>query len=160
MYIDRSLTDHTLLQAIARVNRTYKNKFRGYIVDYFGLSDHLTEALEMFSTEDIVGALKELKEEIPKLERAHLRAVEHFKDLDLEDLDACILSLEDEKKRQTFQVDFQKFSQQMDIVLPDSGAKKFIPDLRKLGKIMHGARNMYRDEQLSVAGAGESSKIN
>ena len=68
------------------------------------------------------------------------------------------LSLEDEKNRQTFQIDFQKFSQQMDIVLPDSGARKFIPDLRKLGKIMHGARNMYRDEQLSVAGAGEKVK--
>ncbi len=36
MYLDRKLTDHTLLQAIARVNRTNKNKFRGYIVDYFG----------------------------------------------------------------------------------------------------------------------------
>ena len=48
----------------------------------------------------------------------------------------------------------------MDIVLPDSGAKKFIPDLRKLGKIMHGASNMYRDEQLSVAGAGRKLKIN
>ena len=155
MYIDRSLTDHTLLQAIARVNRTNKNKFRGYIVDYFGLSDHLTEALEMFSTEDIVGALKELKEEIPKLEKAHFRAIQHFKSLDLEDLDACILSLEDEKKRQTFQVDFQNFSKQMDIVLPDPGGKKFIPDLRKLGKIIHGARNMYRDDQLQIAGAGE-----
>ena len=43
----------------------------------------------------------------------------------------------------------------MDIVLPDPGAKKFIPDLRKLGKIIHGAKNMYRDEQLQIAGAGE-----
>ena len=45
MYLDRKLTDHTLLQAIARVNRTKNNKFRGYIVDYFGLADYLTEAL-------------------------------------------------------------------------------------------------------------------
>ena len=36
MYLDRKLTDHNLLQAIARVNRTNKNKFRGYIVDYYG----------------------------------------------------------------------------------------------------------------------------
>ncbi len=61
MYLDRKITDHTLLQAIARVNRTNKNKFRGYIVDYYGLSDYLTEALDMFSSEDIQGALLELK---------------------------------------------------------------------------------------------------
>ena len=65
MYVDRKLTDHTLLQAIARVNRTNKNKFRGYIVDYYGLSDYLTEALEMFTTEDIQGALLELKKNSP-----------------------------------------------------------------------------------------------
>ena len=155
MYLDRKLTDHTLLQAIARVNRTNENKFRGYIVDYFGLSDYLTEALEMFSSDDVSGALKDLKEEIPKLERAHLRAIQHFKDLDIDDLDACILYLEDETKRQLFQLDFQKFAQQMDIVLPDSSAARFISDLRKLGKISHGAKNLYRDEQLSIVGAGE-----
>ena len=64
MYLDRKLTDHNLLQAIARVNRTNKNKFSGYIVDYFGLSDYLSEALDMFSSEDVEGALKDLKDEI------------------------------------------------------------------------------------------------
>ena len=66
MYLDRKLSDHNLLQAIARVNRTNENKFSGYIVDYYGLSDYLTEALEMFSSEDVEGALKDLKDEIPK----------------------------------------------------------------------------------------------
>jgi type I restriction enzyme R subunit len=155
MYLDRKLTDHTLLQAIARVNRTNENKFRGYIVDYFGLSDYLTEALEMFSSDDIEGALRDLKDEIPKLQSAHTRVMQHFKGMDLDDLDTCILSLEDETKRQTFQLDFQKFSQQMDVVFPDPAAVPFISDLRKLGKISHGAKNLFRDEQLSIAGAGE-----
>jgi type I restriction enzyme R subunit len=78
MYLDRKLTDHTLLQAVARVNRTNKNKFRGYIVDYFGLSDYLTEALETFSSDDIEGALRDLKDEIPKLQHAHTRVMQHF----------------------------------------------------------------------------------
>ena len=47
------------------------------------------------------------------------RVMQHFKDVDLDDLDTRILSLEDETKRQTFQLDFQKFSQQMDVALPD-----------------------------------------
>jgi len=155
MYLDRQLKDHTLLQAIARVNRTNKNKFRGYIVDYFGLSDYLTEALDMFSSDDIQGALMELKEEIPKLKNAHTRVLKHFDGMDLDDLDACILSLEDEVKRQTFQTDFRIFARQMDIVLPDAAASPFLNDLKRLGKISVGARNRYRDEQLDIAGAGE-----
>lgn len=155
MYLDRKLSDHTLLQAIARVNRTNKNKFRGYIVDYYGLSDYLTEALEMFSSEDIKGALVKLIDELPKLKNAHTRVLKHFDGLDLGDLDACILSLEDEVKRQTFHTDFQIFSKQLDIILPDPAATPFLPDLRKLGKIAVGARNLFRDEQLNIAGAGE-----
>jgi type I restriction enzyme R subunit len=155
MYLDRKLSDHTLLQAIARVNRTNKNKFRGYIVDYFGLSDYLTEALEMFSTEDVAGALRNLKDEIPKLKNAHTRVLQHFNGLDLDDLDACIMSLEDEVKRQVFQTDFQKFSKQLDVILPDPAATPFLKDLKRLGKIAVGARNLFRDEQLDIAGAGE-----
>ncbi len=155
MYLDRRLSDHTLLQAIARVNRTNKNKFRGYIVDYFGLSDYLTEALEMFSTDDIEGALVDLKDEIPKLKSAHTRVLKHFEGVDLDDLDACILALKDEVKRQSFQTDFNIFSKQLDIILPDPQATPFLHDLRRLGKISVGARNLYRDEQLDIAGAGE-----
>ena len=154
MYLDRKLTDHTLLQAIARVNRTNRNKFRGYIVDYYGLSDYLTEALEMFTTEDVRGALTELKEEIPKLKNAHTRVMEHFKSMDLDDPDVCILSLEDEIKRQTFQTDFRIYSQRLDIILPDPAALPFLNDLKRLGKVSVGARNLYRDEQLDIAGAG------
>lgn len=71
MYIDRSLKDHTLMQAIARVNRTYKGKEAGFVVDYYGLSDHLTEALELFSSEDTQGTYYTLKDEIPKLNRTY-----------------------------------------------------------------------------------------
>ena len=60
----------------------------------------------------------------------------------------------DESKRQNFQIDFQRFSKQMDIVLPDAAARAHISDLGKLGKISHGARNLYRDEQLFVVDAG------
>lgn len=155
MYLDRKLTDHTLLQAIARVNRTNKNKFRGYIVDYFGLGDYLTEALEMFSSDDVAGALKDLKDELPKLKNAHTRVVQHFKGMDLDDLDECILSLAGEERRQQFQMDFKRFSKQMDIILPNAEAKPFLGDLKRLGKISLVARNLYRDEQLNIVGAGE-----
>ena len=65
----------------------------------------------MFSSEDVEGALISLKEEIPKLKSAHTRVLNHFKGLDLDDFDACILVLKEEVKRQSFQTDFQVFSQ-------------------------------------------------
>lgn len=155
MYLDRKLSDHNLLQAIARVNRTGKGKNRGFIVDYYGLSDYLTEALEMFSNDDVKGALRDLKDEIPKLKNTHTRLMNHFKGIDLEDVDACVLTLDDEVHRQTVQTDFQKFAEQMDIILPDPAAVPFLNDLKLVGKILIGARNLYRDEQLNIAGAGE-----
>ena len=155
MYLDRKLTDHTLLQAIARVNRTKANKFSGYIVDYFGLTDYLADALKVFSTTDVKGALKNLKDEIPKLQAAHTRVKQHLKGLDLQDIDSCIEAMEDELKRQQFEADFRTFSKQVEIVLPDPAASPFLGDLKALGKVVIGCRNRYRDEQLNIVGCGE-----
>lgn len=155
MYIDRKLQEHTLLQAIARVNRTRKGKEYGYIVDYYGLTEYLTEALAMFSAKDVKGALQPMKDEIPKLEARYAKVIEFFKGMDLKDLDACIVSLKDERRRAEFEVDFKNFLKCMNAVLPDVGATPFISDMKKLGKINHGARNLYRDEQLNIVDAGE-----
>lgn len=155
MYIDRQLKEHTLLQAIARVNRTKSGKEYGYIVDYFGLTDYLKEALEMFSAKDIQGALQPLKDEIPKLEAKHAKVMEYFKGMNLSDLDACIASLRDERRRAEFEIDFKNFLKILNAILPDVGAAPFIPDMKKLGKINIGARNLYRDEQLNLVDVGE-----
>lgn len=52
MYLDQTLREHGLLQAITRVNRCASGKTRGYIIDYVGLGSYLNEALEMFSGAD------------------------------------------------------------------------------------------------------------
>jgi len=46
MYLDKSLKDHTLLQAICRTNRLFPQKHFGRIVDYFGVFDDTAKALE------------------------------------------------------------------------------------------------------------------
>ena len=79
MYLDRKLEDHNLLQAIARVNRTKNRKSCGYIVDYYGLSDYLTTALEMFTQEDIKGAMIDIESEIPKLSAFHAKCINLLK---------------------------------------------------------------------------------
>lgn len=155
MYLDRRLTDHTLLQAIARVNRTAEGKKCGYIVDYYGLSDYLQEALNDFSSTDVKGCLNPLKDELPKLERRHQRVMNHFRNTDKNDYEACVAILEDEEKRQIFKSDLRLFLQSMEIVLPDKSAAKFVPDMKWLGEINKRAVNRFRDENLAVKGCGE-----
>lgn len=154
MYLDRRLMDHGLLQAIARVNRTHKGKTRGYIVDYYGLSDYLKEALEVFSSEDVHGALIPIKDEIPKLERRHERVLSYFKDLDLSEIEKCVEVLEDKEVRSQFQVDLKKFLKSMDIIMPRAEAAPFIADMKHLGMINLAAQNRYRESLYTIAGAG------
>ncbi|OME49230.1 MULTISPECIES: type I restriction endonuclease subunit R [Paenibacillus] len=52
MYIDKIMKEHNLMQAIARVNRVYKDKQAGLIVDYIGLSKYLKEALNTYTSRD------------------------------------------------------------------------------------------------------------
>ncbi|AAM31900.1 DEAD/DEAH box helicase [Methanosarcina mazei] len=49
MYIDKPMKGHTLMQAIARVNRVYKDKPGSLIVDYLGIASDLKEALSFYS---------------------------------------------------------------------------------------------------------------
>ena len=68
MYIDKPMKAHNLMQAIARVNRVYKTKPAGLIVDYIGLKAWLLDALKTYTTrdqkqvvdnEELVNALKD-----------------------------------------------------------------------------------------------------
>jgi type I restriction enzyme R subunit len=49
MYVDKPMKGHTLMQAIARVNRVYKDKQGGLIVDYLGIASELKQALSFYS---------------------------------------------------------------------------------------------------------------
>ena len=49
MYVDKPMRGHGLMQAIARVNRVYRDKPGGLIVDYIGLAYHLKQALQNYT---------------------------------------------------------------------------------------------------------------
>lgn len=50
MYLDKPMKGHNLMQAIARINRVYKNKPGGLVVDYLGIAAALREALQTYTT--------------------------------------------------------------------------------------------------------------
>lgn len=52
MYIDKPMSGHNLMQAIARVNRVFKDKQGGLIVDYIGIAENLKEALSQYTEND------------------------------------------------------------------------------------------------------------
>ena len=81
LYLDKSLKDHTLLQAICRTNRLYPNKNYGCIVDYFGVFDDTARALE-FDEESIRQVITNLSELRGQLPGAIKQALSHFKGVD------------------------------------------------------------------------------
>ncbi len=67
MYIDKPMKGHTLMQAIARVNRVYKDKTGGLIVDYLGIASDLKEALSFYAESGGKGDPAKLQEEAVKI---------------------------------------------------------------------------------------------
>ncbi len=81
MYIDKPMKAHTLMQAIARVNRVYKDKTGGLIVDYIGLKSWLLDALKTYTIRD-QNKIKDT-EELVKVLLAKLELIdEMFNDFD------------------------------------------------------------------------------
>lgn len=63
MYIDKPMKGHGLMQAIARVNRVYKDKEAGLIVDYIGMAAELKLALSVYTKRD--------QDKVPDLQAAY-----------------------------------------------------------------------------------------
>lgn len=118
LYIARSLKEHTLLQAIARVNRLHPGKDYGYIIDYHGVIGELHDALELygqlagqlFDPADLEGALTDVREELKGLPAAHDGVWDLFRHLpNKQDDEAYVLALEDPLKREEFYTRVSKF---------------------------------------------------
>ncbi len=148
MYLDRPIREAELLQAIARVNRTGFGKRCGIVVDYYGVAQHLKEALAAYADEDVKGALANLKDEVPVLRDRHLRVVDLFRQRGIESLDdteACIEALGSEKLRAEFAVKLKAFLASLDTVLPRPEGLPYSGDAKRLAYIYARARNRYKD---------------
>lgn len=144
MYLDKPLKEHNLLQAIARTNRKYdEHKTYGLIVDYFGVSKFLDQALDVFSENDVKGALVSIDSELPRLEQRHRAAMRFFDGLKKSQEELAVLKLAPEDERAKFDIAYKRFAQSMDRVLPDPKAQKFVADLKWLSLIRQLARSRF-----------------
>lgn len=156
MYLDDIVREHTLLQAIARVNRIEKNKYAGFVVDYVGVAKHLRLALANFEAKDVEEILQVVKDEardIDELAYAKAELDAFFRKFEIEntnDVDACVDVLADEEARNDFLALYKKFEAAMDKALPKPDALKYAQDLKQYSFISQVARNRYRDEKFNL----------
>lgn len=138
LYIDKPMQGHNLMQAIARVNRVYKDKPGGLVVDYLGIASDLKKALSFYSDANGKGNPTEQQENAVLLMEEKLEVVQQILDgldyshyftadvsaklsliLQAEDY---ILGLEDGKKR--FVNEVNSLSKSFAIAIPHEKAMK------------------------------------
>lgn len=124
LYLCRMLREHTLLQAIARVNRLFDGKDFGYIIDYVSVLGELDNALNLYcafegyDAEDIQGTLRSIREEIERLPQLYSHLWDIFKTIkhskNEEDYE---LLLADEAIREDFYERLTQFAKCLGIAL-------------------------------------------
>ncbi len=82
IYLDKPLKGHSLMQAVARVNRRYKDKEGGLIVDYIGIAENLKKALAIYTSDIQKQALIPIEEIIKKLLEYYGKVKAFFVDID------------------------------------------------------------------------------
>lgn len=161
MYLDRKLNGHTLLQAVARVNRVCDGKEFGYIIDYYGVLKELDEALELYSNydEEEQAAFRETMEsidtEIAKLPQKYSYLWDLFKSIpNKRDLEAYAQSLREEDRRQEFYERLTAYASCLKIALstrdfhaqtPEEEIKRYKDDLNMFVKLRSAVQLRYSD---------------
>jgi type I restriction enzyme, R subunit len=153
MYLDKPMRDHTLLQAIARVNRPYENeaaemvKPHGFVLDFVGIFDKLEKALA-FDSDEInaivkdLGLLKHLfKAKMETKAPAYLALVtQNFNDKDVDNL---IEHFRDKERRKEFFKEYKEIEMLYEIISPDAFLRPFIENYATLSGIYEVVRNAY-----------------
>lgn len=145
MYLDKPMRDHTLLQAIARVNRPYevdegegteKRKPHGFVLDFVGIFDKLEKALA-FDSDEINAIVKDLallkvlfKNKMEHKAPQYLKLVTHgFNDKDVDDL---IEHFRDKERRKEFFKEYKELEMLYEIISPDAFLRPYIDDYTSL----------------------------
>lgn len=144
MYLDKSIKDHTLLQAICRTNRLYPQKTFGRIVDYFGVFDDAAKALQ-FDEESVKQIITNLSELRGKLPQAMKDALQHFEGIDrtvegFEGLEAAQNAINSNKKKDAFAKDYKYVSKLWESLSPDTILDLYNNDYKWLSQVFESVK--------------------
>jgi len=153
MYLDKPMRDHTLLQAIARVNRPFENegqemvKPHGFVLDFVGIFDKLEKALA-FDSDEINAIVKDLKllkvlfeNKMKSKAPPYLSLIKRkFDDKDVDDL---IEHFRDPERRKEFFKEYKEIEMLYEIISPDAFLRPFLDDYATISNIYLVVRKAY-----------------
>ncbi|QOJ04356.1 MAG: type I restriction endonuclease subunit R [Planctomycetia bacterium] len=161
LYLTRNLKDHTLLQAIARVNRLHDGKDLGYILDYRGVLENLDKALDLyghlpdFDKDDLEGILTDVREIIATLPQTHSVLWDCFRDVcNSRDAEAYERLLADDALRVRFYERFTDFARTLAVAMstvafieetPQWKIDEYIRDLKFFKDLRQAVRRRYAE---------------
>lgn len=125
LYIDKPMQGHNLMQAIARVNRVYKDKPGGLVVDYLGIASDLKKALSFYSDSGGKGNPTEQQEQAVALMEEKLEVVQQL----LHGFDYRPYFTADVSQKLSFILQAEDF-----ILGLDEGKKRFVNEVNALSK--------------------------
>jgi type I restriction enzyme, R subunit len=153
MYLDKPMRDHTLLQAIARVNRPYENekeemiKPHGFVLDFVGIFDKLEKALA-FGSDEVKAIIKDLnllktlfQNKMEKKTPDYLRLIE--RNFDDKDVDHLIEYFRDKDLRKEFFKEYKELEMLYEIISPDAFLRPYPDDYSTLSAMYDVVRKAY-----------------
>ncbi|MBK8205333.1 MAG: type I restriction endonuclease subunit R [Planctomycetes bacterium] len=162
LYVAKTLKEHTLLQAIARVNRLEEGKEFGYIIDYMGNLGHLNAALgvytalEGYEPDDVRDAVLDVRAEIEKLPQRHAALLSVFKDCpNKNDSESMEQWLGDEARREEFKERLREFGKNLHLALStqtffddvaDADIQRYQSDLKNFIKLRGSVALRYQEK--------------
>lgn len=153
MYLDKPMRDHTLLQAIARVNRPYENEDRemlkphGFVLDFVGIFDKLERALA-FDSKEVNAIVKDLKllktlfkNKMEQESPTYLGLIQNnFND---KDVDQIIEYFRDQDRRKAFFKAYKELEMLYEVISPDAFLRPYIDPYSTLSCIYQVVRQAY-----------------
>lgn len=181
MYLDRNLREHDLLQAIARVNRTRQGKTAGLLVDYFGVTNNLRNALAIYSSKDeeslaeLSKFFRDLNKELPLLETRLKRVLNVFADRGIPEItdfayqripdqtaefdvaERCIELVKDVKVRAEFDIYLKTYFDTLELLFNVREVADYWIPTKRLGYLHWRIQNRYKDPTMDLKWA--SAKV-
>ena len=152
MYLDKPMRDHTLLQAIARVNRPYateegKRKPVGFVVDFVGIFQKLEKALSFDSdeVESVIEHIDVLKDKFGELMAKDAKPCLALcrGHLDDKGMERILDAFAEREPREKFFDFFKELQELYEIISPDVFLRPFIKDYERLAEMCDRVANSF-----------------
>lgn len=161
LYVYKALKEHTLLQAIARVNRLHEGKDFGYVLDYWGVLGELDEALATYSAlggfdaADVAGSLQSVRDEVDALGGRHTDLWDVFDGVEnTADVEQMERHLAEEERRHSFYDRLTAFARALQLALstehyhqatPEATQRRYLRDARFFASLRRSVRLRYAE---------------